>query len=228
MWQTIHETFIYIGGLGTILKVVQILSYIVAGAVAIFTYRSAIRGWLTPINTEYQKKVIETLDKISIDLASEFDLDSPNSWLVSAQKDFPAAVKSINQWFINDKEAILSKKEFHCPIPVLKEEMHLDKMLKRIISDPFIPSVIRSQLAEFLSNRTVALRKTLHETFEGYQKALAQGKYQDSLDENHSWLWNKFIEVIRKKGFGIEKNEETVNRIRIAIQEYFESFDPRR
>lgn len=40
------------------LKAVQIAFYLVGGTVAVLTYFAAKKAWLTPTNTEYQKKVV--------------------------------------------------------------------------------------------------------------------------------------------------------------------------
>ena len=54
--------------------------YIIAGIVAVLTYRAAVKGWLTPTNTEYQKRVIDRLAKLSEGLFAEFDPTSENYW----------------------------------------------------------------------------------------------------------------------------------------------------
>jgi len=51
-----------------ILKLVQIAFYLTAAIIAVLTYLKAIRGLLSPVNTEYQKKVIERLGMVSDEL----------------------------------------------------------------------------------------------------------------------------------------------------------------
>jgi len=66
---------------GDALKLIQIGFYTINAAVAILTYRAATKGLLNTVTTEYKKRVIERLQKLSDDLYSEFDQTSPISGL---------------------------------------------------------------------------------------------------------------------------------------------------
>ncbi len=63
--------------LGDTLKIVQIVFYSVGVVIALLTYQAAKRGLLNTVNTEYQKRVMDRLQKLSEDLYSEFDPSSP-------------------------------------------------------------------------------------------------------------------------------------------------------
>lgn len=62
---------------GDTLKIVHIVFYAVATIVAVLTYRAAKRGMLNTVSTEYQKRVMDRLQKLSEDLYSEFDPATP-------------------------------------------------------------------------------------------------------------------------------------------------------
>lgn len=61
---------------GDALTLAQIAFYVVGAIVAIPTYRAARRGLLNTVNTEYQKRVMDRLHRLSEDLYSEFDESS--------------------------------------------------------------------------------------------------------------------------------------------------------
>ena len=77
---------------GDTLKIVQIAFYAIASIVAILTYRAARRGLLNTVNTEYQKRVMDRLQKLSEDLYSEFDPSSPAHWATTNPVDRLALV----------------------------------------------------------------------------------------------------------------------------------------
>ncbi|MEO2222654.1 hypothetical protein [Priestia megaterium] len=58
---------------------VQIAFYIIGATIAILTYRSAKRGLLNTVNTEYQKRVMDHLHELSETLYSEFFSTSNDS-----------------------------------------------------------------------------------------------------------------------------------------------------
>src|SRR5215510_3394577 len=101
--------------LDSILKLIQTLFYIVAGTLAILTYRSAKRGLLNTVNTEYQKRVMDRLKELSDELASEFDPDSPNYWIKI--RPVRELVGEIDNMFVGNKKHILEKGVFEPGIP---------------------------------------------------------------------------------------------------------------
>ena len=89
---------------GDALKIVQIAFYIVGAIVAILTYRAARRGLLNTVNTEYQKRVMDRLHKLSEDLYSEFDPSSETYW--PRVHAVPDAIAHINDVFERSRDEI--------------------------------------------------------------------------------------------------------------------------
>src|SRR5579863_8950000 len=100
---------------GDLLKFVQIGFYTIAAIVAILTYRAARRGLLNTVNTEYQKRVMDRLQRLSEDLYSEFDPSSPTHW--SKMRPVHDAIEGINEVFFRWKDDILAVKAYHYGTP---------------------------------------------------------------------------------------------------------------
>jgi hypothetical protein len=213
--------------LDELLKITQILFYLVAGGVAVLTYRSAKNGLLNTVNTEYQKKVISRLDEIAKELSSEFNEDSPNYWVkINPIKEM---VVEINDVFIRNREYILEIGDYPFGIVQTANMKRLNRFLSEIESDPFVPASIRNLLTSFLEMRISSMQSIYWKELESYSKSLVKGKPllgTDGDDPNFDKFHNKIVEKLNKKGCGISEVEAEVNNIRMAIQHYFDRFNP--
>lgn len=210
--------------LGDTLKIVQIAFYITAGIIAVLTYRAAKRGWLTPTNTEYQKRVMDRLSKLSEDLYAEFDHSSDKCWI----KCDPVreGIARMNQNFEESKSAILKSGEWICGIPVTSDVIRLQNLLNPVVSDPFIPDNIREAVVDLLSGRISSLHDVYIAEFRKYGNALATGKRQPANEMQVGGIHNAIIHELRQRGCGWEQLEKAVHDIRGLIQGYFDSFNP--
>lgn len=216
--------------LGDTLKVVQICFYGVGMVLAVLTYRAAIKGWLTPTNTEYQKRVMDRLAKLSEDLYAEFDQTSDHYW--PKLRPVESAIEEMNRTFENNREETLAAKEWLYGTPVATDIRRLDRLLHPVISDPFIPENIREAVVDLLENRLHVLRGIYLQEFEKYSNNLAKGKHEplnsdDDEDlEKINEIHNRRVAEMRKQGCGIGDIESAVHDIRGLIQDYFDSFNP--
>src|SRR5579863_667800 len=119
---------------GDLLKFVQIGFYTIAAIVAILTYRAARRGLLNTVNTEYQKRVMDRLQKLSEDLYSEFDPSSPTHW--ATRHPVHDAIRAINEVFRNNRSEILAARQFHYGTPYTEDVKRLQHLLAPAVSDP--------------------------------------------------------------------------------------------
>jgi hypothetical protein len=212
---------------GDALKIVQIIFYITAAIVAILTYRAARRGLLNTVNTEYQKRVIDRLQRLSEDLYSEFDPSSETYW--PKVRVVHEGIAEINDVFERNRDEILSERKYCYGVPVTKDVERLRRLLGPVISDPFIPDKIRSAVIDLLDSRIQVLGSLYFDEFEKYSNNLAKGKHGpftelDDLNKIH----NRIVEQQRLRGCGIAQIEEDVQEIRALIQDYFDSFNPHR
>ncbi len=216
--------------LGDTLKIVQIAFYACGIGLAILTYRAAIKGWLTPTNTEYQKRVMDRLAKLSEDLYAEFDPISDHYW--PKIRPVHAAVADINRTFENNRKEILVAKNWYHGTPVAADLVRLRQLLHPVLSDPFVPENIREAVIDLLENRLHVMGGLYHSEFEKYAVALAKGR-QEPLDQKTddgldgiNKIHNRIVDMMNKQGCGVDSIENVVHDIRGLIQNYFDSFNP--
>jgi hypothetical protein len=213
--------------LGDALKIVQTIFYAVGVVLAVLTYLSAKRGLLNPVNTEYQKRVMDRLQKLSEDLYSEFDPSSPTHW--ATNKPVHDAIQQINEVFVNNKSDMLAQKKYYYGTPVTEDVIRLNRLLDPVVSDPFIPDNIRDAVIDLLKNRLQVMSSIYWREFNRYADHLAKGKRPPltELDDVNK-IHNKIVEQMNEQGCGISQIEGEVHEIRGLIQAYFDSFNPQR
>ena len=210
-------------------KITQICFWTVSGTIVILTYLRARKSVLSTVNTEYQKRVMDRLQKLSEDLYSEFDQSSPEHWSRPQDDFYNYFVKPINESFDRSRQKILNERhlEFHYSIPLPPKINELHHKLDAIKSDPFIPQQIRETIKDLTEERFSVHMTTCIELCTEYQKMLATGGCMPLDQSNYLWLSNIMNDRLYSRGCGIGQIQAEVHAIRLEIQKYFESFDPR-
>jgi tetrahydromethanopterin S-methyltransferase subunit B len=212
---------------GDTLKIVQTAFYAIGTIIAILTYRAAKRGLLNTVNTEYQKRVMDRLQKLAEDLYSEFDPSSPMYW--ASRHPVHDGIRTINEVFRNNMNEILAARKFYYGTPYTEDMKRLQHLLAPAVSDPFIPDNIRAVVVDLLQNRLHVSHGIYTREFEKYADNLAKGK-QSPLTEvdDVNNIHNKIVEQMNMQGCGVTQIEKEVHEIRGLIQDYFDSFNPHR
>ncbi|WP_339836749.1 hypothetical protein [Paenibacillus sp. FSL R7-0272] len=206
-------------------KIAQICFYCITIILGFLTFRNAKRGLLNPVNTEYHKKVIERLSEVSEELASEFYNDSEKDWFQI--NDITNAVDRINDFYLENKEEILSKKQFPiCGYPLPELSSHLRTLISRINFDPFIPIKIRDLIIELLENRLEYTESIIVEELDRYCDELAEGLHTEFFEHNDGLVQTRVNKRLSELGLDESQVQEAVNDIQIEIQHYFRSFQP--
>ena len=78
-------------------KAIQIAFWLVSGTVVVLTYLKARKSVLSTVNSEYQKRVMDRLQKLSEQLYEEFDMDSDEHW--SKKDPIRTGIEDINSTF---------------------------------------------------------------------------------------------------------------------------------
>ena len=211
---------------GDTLKIVQIVFYAVAG-IAILTYRAAKRGLLNTVNTEYQKRVMDRLQKLSEDLYSEFESGIANA--LATIRPVHAAVEHINDVYERNKDEIRAARKNYYGTPLTDDTKRLHNLLQPVVSDPFIPDNIREAVIDLLENRIAVLHTIYGNEFEKYANDLAKGKHEPWTDfDDVNRIHNRIVEQLNARGCGISQIEVEVHAIRRLIPDYFAAFNPHR
>jgi hypothetical protein len=169
---------------------------------------------------------MDRLAFLARELYDEFDPDSPNYW--ARESPLSATLDEINQEFRRNRRSIIKAREFIGGSLVSKEYLRLDKLLTSIITDPFIPHVVRAKVVEFLQNRINTIEEVHSNEIDKYRSELAKGLVKGRLSEYKNVVHNRVVDSLGERGFGVSQVEQSVNQIRLEIQKYFESFDPLR
>lgn len=198
-----------------IAALVQICFYIVGATIAILTYRSAKRGLLNTVNTEYHKKVIEHLEKLSETLYSELetrDKHFSDIYLDSLRRDVEIILE---QYHLSG--------ELSCQFGLSEAEASFMDLQNKIRSDPFIPDHIVEHIDKYLNDRTrvmVMNRVEISHDLKEYHKLDKLNKI--SADDVRYNAWRK----MEKTDYSQEGVQLEIYKIRMMIKDYLKSFNP--
>ena len=169
---------------------------------------------------------MDRLETLSDELFSEFDRDSPNYW--ASNEPVKEVVERVNKEFIERMDDILSEREFDGGVPVPSVYVNLDAVVKKIKTDPFLPRKIRELVVNHLEKRCDVILTVYMTEVEKYQASLARGERvsMPELQNNWQWMHNRVNDRLYENGCGISQIESEVDKIRLAIQDYLESFNP--
>ncbi|CAB3732841.1 hypothetical protein LMG26690_04968 [Achromobacter animicus] len=205
-------------------KIAQIGFYVGGLVVAVLTYRRAKSTILNTVNTEYHKKVIESVAALSDELYREFDFYSDAAW--HKQNDVKEMVARLNEELLENKDEFVKTGELSSGIPVSSKQMQLSNLLQKYKSDPFLPESVRAKTVGLLKKRTEVMLHAQIEVLQKYVEDLAKGKHWDTLETNHHWIHNQINERLYKGGVGVSQVGEAVHEVRLEIQRYFQRFNP--
>lgn len=211
-----------------IVALIQICFYIIGATIAILTYRSAKRGLLNTVNTEYHKKVIEHLESLSETLYSEFDIHSDFYYdfsfnLSTRVKDaFESHNRKIKEGRMPEHFGGIS---FIGPTEL---EVGLYRLREQIKSSPFLPDHITNYVVEYITNRLDVISFTKLEHFRKEIKPIMLKRKLFNPDEEFSYVefGLKVNADLKEKGYSMKDAELEVHKIRTMIKDYLKSFNP--
>lgn len=209
-----------------ILKITQTGFYIVGATIAVLTYRAAKKGLLNTVNTEFHKRVIETLSTINDELYSEFDMTSDRYW--GKDNNGGEFFRRLNEEIQRNRHEIITRSEGDFPIgiPVTKLQVRLQGLIAKYRADPFIPEVIRVSVLRLIQGRLSASHESNEFAAREYVRYLSSADRWRNLEGNEGWVLNRENGRMYELGFGLSQVELKVDEIRTAMQLYFSGFDP--
>jgi hypothetical protein len=196
------------------LKAVQITFYLSAIVVAWLTYRSAKRGLLSAVNTEYHRRVIDRLHVVSLNLWSEFE-DHPLGLIAV----FAAEISERTRRREGVPTSNVALGYDAGSMPRFAGARRLGSLYMSLVADPFVPSSIRERVCAFLKHRIWAMSVAAEETL----KEFAATEDDGFLDDR---ILAATLERMERKGYGPRDTRKTLRALRERIQLFLQSFDP--
>jgi len=210
---------------------IQILFWVGAFTLAYLTYRNVNKTLLSPVNTEYQKRVFDSLSRISKELFAELKSGDGNYRL----KNPPMAYiwDQMRSQYAQNKESVQKYGIEASDIDMSSEFEKLEGLADEVRFEPFLPKNIRKIVTSYLDDRTAASFDAMELSFNKFMNDL------ETIDDPSSTLNDEFfdtginidlenyyIDRLIELGFS-EDNIQNKNReILNLIVEYLESFDP--
>jgi hypothetical protein len=194
------------------LKVSQLVFYVSAIAVAWLTYRSARRGLLSPVHTEYQKRVIERLSSLSTDIWAEFEEhpDGLSHVFVAEICERLKYPKRFNDTFGPGSDAI--------PAPRFEAARRLGKLYTRYSGDPFLPRRIRMAVLPLIKHRVWAMSSAADRTL----ARLGSDAREDAAEHVAREMFMNFLPA----QYRTRRTRDWATGLRQMIQTHLQSFDP--
>jgi hypothetical protein len=145
-----------------------------------------------------------------------------------------AEVDLINEEFEANKEAIRKEGKWRRSSHRLSNKYQRTKHLERSVkADPLLPNNIRTDITQMLKERAFAMSQAEIEALQQYEQELAEGKggvnfNKDNLEHNWTYVQGLVSSRLNTMGFDEQQSEQSVENIRLKIQEYLDSFSPTR
>ncbi|MGG3124078.1 hypothetical protein ABEP18_26175 [Priestia megaterium] len=222
-----------------IAALVQICFYIVGATIAILTYRSAKKGLLNTVNTEYQKRVMDHLHLLSEELYAEFNIES-EFYYYSTIKDekhdgrVQGFYPGLDEFLLSRKHAIeeffsrtlIKDKESTIILKKTSAEARLERLSSKVKSDPFLPDHIADYVVSYLTKRLTITRKVIDEELKLFENQLFKAGEKLIPDEEVRDLRIRILHKLEKQGYDSSQVEIEVHNIRNMIKEHLKSFNP--
>lgn len=173
----------------------------------------------SPTHTEYQKRVIDRLAKLSDELYGEFNPASEQ--YLTGHHGLQEALALIHTDFERHKKAILAAGEWEGWVILPRDTLRIETILEPVRSDPFIPDNIRKAVVDLMERRLEAFSEISHEQLIAYRNALARGEIEPA-EQNWLPIINQINKEMARRDCGPGHVEAAVHEIRRLIKEYCE------
>jgi hypothetical protein len=203
-----------------ILRTVQIVFYASATAIAWLTYRSAKRGFLSSVNTEYQRPVIDRLQQLSQELWHDFEIHSDG--FVGRLTDEICRSIEIRR---------VSGDETGRPVQARSVLVEATTLYQSLTTDPFIPPALRRKIYPYLQHR-VFIGEVVADEFAQKAADWSEPSRDMRVVRTHVTERLDALSAARSARFAHRSSARRdlykIIGFRDAIREHLESFDPLR
>ncbi|ADU65735.1 hypothetical protein Selin_1000 [Desulfurispirillum indicum S5] len=211
--------------LESVKNLTQIIFWCGALILAYLTYRNARKTLLSPVNTEYQKRVFDSLTSISERLFSELKIGSDEHWI--KQRPMKEVLDEICREWDRDRSSILEHGLELVVWPAAKDWCIFNSLADEVRYEIFLPERLRNKIICYLEYRAESAK---------FAHDYAVIKYIESINENRSYdqisidnfidIENYYIDGMGKMNLSFEQITQRNQEILCEITKYVRSFDP--
>ena len=197
------------------------------------TFRNVNKTLLSPVNTEYQKRVFDSLSEVSKWLFAELKAGNRNYWLDNPPMGY--IWEQMREQFKNNRNSVEKFGIEPSDINMSSEFKQLEKIADEMRYNPFLPKDLRESIVGYLDKRVQASFDAMECSFNAFMENLEGTKdYPKILNEEFFELTlnidleNFYVDKISELGFSADDIEVRNKEFLTMIVEYLESFDPRK
>lgn len=203
----------------------QIIFYVVTMIVAIFTYINARKSILSPVNTEYQKRIFDRLSEITNFICSEFQFGKSEYHLY--QLPMEETLKEIVGEYELVKSSIADKGSFDITdFPASKEWIKFSKKYDEVQFDPYIPEKLKEPILKYLSKRADAANIAHCQAVKNFIDYANEHGCSNVINIDNDEIHNYYLVAMEQQNCDVDSLEIEVDKIKENFQKYMESFQP--
>ena len=211
--------------LDTTKNLVQIGFWLGALILAYLTYRNARKTLLSPVNTEYQKRIFDSLVSISERLFSELKIGKSQHWI--RQRPMKDALKEICQEWENNKDSVEQYGLELTDWPAATDWYEFHSLADEVRYELFLPEVLREKIVRYLEDRANAAEYAHNYAVQKFVEETNRTRRYNTLSVDN------FIDIENFYAKGMEEAKMSIDEIHQRNKDlmndfvlYIKSFDP--
>ncbi|MFC2993196.1 hypothetical protein [Halomonas tibetensis] len=206
-------------------EVVQILFWVGALILAFLTYKNARKTLLSPVNTEYQKRIFDSLNKISNRLFSELKMGEDHHWI--KQRPMEDALGEICKEWEGNKASV---EEFGLELtdwPAAKDWYDFHSFADEVRYELFLPDSLRKKIISYMEERAESAQYAHNHAVQKFINQVNENRsYHDLHVNNFIDIENFYIDGMDEMNMSIDKIYQRNEELMGEIVKYVQSFDP--
>lgn len=211
--------------LESIKNFVQIVFWCGALTLAFLTHRNAKKTLLSPVNTEYQKRIFDSLARISERLFSELKMGDSQHWI--RRRPMKEALNEICQEWKNNKESIRQYGLKLTDWPAARDWYDFHSIADEVRYELFLPDSLRNKLIVYLEERAESAQYAHNHAIQKFvEQVNANQSFEDLSVDNFIEIENFYIEGMEEMKMSVDHIYRRNEEIMEEIIKYVRSFDP--
>jgi|TARA_B100000749_G_scaffold88627_1_gene67237 hypothetical protein len=203
----------------------QIGFWLGALILAFLTYRNARKTLLSPVNTEYQKRIFDSLVNISERLFSELKMGKSQHWI--RQRPMKDALAEICEEWENNKDSVEKYGLELTDWPAASDWYEFHSLADEVRYELFLPEVLREKIVCYMEDRANAAEYAHDYAVQKFvEEVNRERKYHTLTVDNFMDIENFYAEGMEKAEMSIDEIHQRNRALMNEFVRYIESFDP--